>query len=226
MLRVALTGGVGSGKSAAAALFRSLGARVSQSDEVGRALMQPGEAVYEGIVRYFGRTVVAAEGVNGSLDRAALARIAFAEGRVEELNAIVHPAVIAAQARWMDSVAAEDACAVAIVESALVFETRYGAGGLATGDAPWRTRFDRIVVVAAATDMRRERYIRRVGGSALIAGADFDRRNAAQWTDEQRMAKTDFVLRNDGSLADLEADVERLYRVLKVEAVDASTTTM
>jgi dephospho-CoA kinase len=223
MLRVALTGGVGSGKSAAAAMFRSLGAYVSQSDEVGRALMQPGQAVFEGFVRHFGREVLAAD---GSLDRVALARIGFAEGRIEELNSIVHPAVIKAQAQWMDAVAVDDTDAIAIVESALVFETRYTADGLATGEAPWRTRFDRIIVVAAAQAVRRERYIHRTGGSESEATGDFDRRCAAQWPDERRAALADFVLRNDGSLVELEAAVERLYQELKTESTDQTAAAM
>ena len=223
MLRVALTGGVGSGKSAAAAMFRALGAEVSQSDEVGRALMQPGQGGYENIVRHFGPPVVAAE---GALDRAALARIGFAEGRIEELNGIVHPAVIRAQARWMDAVEAAHPAAVAIVESALVFETRYGEDGLATGEAPWRTRFDRIVVVVAPEDVRRERYIRRAGGSDSLAAEAFDRVCAAQWTDERRVSLADFVLRNDGSHGELRTAVERLYQELKRESSDRDAEAM
>lgn len=223
MLRVALTGGVGSGKSTAADLFRALGAKVSQSDEIGRTLMQPGHAVYEGLVRHFGPGVVAAD---GTLDRAALAQIGFAEGRIEELNAIVHPAVIRAQAQWMDEVAAADPAAVAIVESALVFETRYTADGPAGDDAPWRTRFDRIVVVTAPVEVRRERYIHRVRGSEQRALEDFERRAAAQWSDEQRIGMADFVLRNEGLLAELELAVERIYRDLKQESVDRAAASM
>ncbi len=88
MLRVGLTGGLGSGKSTAAKLFAAHGAHVLQSDAIGRELMQPGQAVYAAIVQHFGPGVVLPD---GRLDRAALAQIAFAEGRVEELNAIVHP---------------------------------------------------------------------------------------------------------------------------------------
>ena len=95
MLRVGLTGGLGSGKSTAARLFAALGAHVLQSDAIGRELMEPGQAVYAAIAAHFGDGVVLAD---GRLDRGKLARIAFADGRVEELNAIVHPAVIAREA--------------------------------------------------------------------------------------------------------------------------------
>ena len=220
MLRVALTGGVGSGKSAAAAHFRTLGAQVSQSDEVGRALVQPGQAAFWEIVEHFGDLVIAAD---GSLDRAALARIAFDEGRVEEINAVVHPLVIAAQNAWTDSVAQQDPAAVAIVESALIFETRYTAQGAALdGDAPWRTRFDRIVVVTAPLELRRQRYIARLAGSTPegAVSADFDRRSAAQWTDERKAALADFVLVNDGSLQHLQDQVSSLYALLRQESCD------
>src|SRR5258708_22853823 len=95
MLRVGLTGGLGSGKSTAARLCAALGAHVLQSDMIGRELMEPGQAVYATIVDHFGNGVVQPD---GRLDRAALAKIAFDDGRVEELNAIIHPAVIARQA--------------------------------------------------------------------------------------------------------------------------------
>lgn len=231
MLRVALTGGVGSGKSAVVAMLRNLGAQVSQSDEVGRALMQPGQAVFDAIVMQFGPQVLSS---SGDLDRAVLARIAFADGRLEDLNAIVHPAVIAAQARWMDAVAVADPLAVAVVESALVFETKYeGEGQTAAsgGGLPWRSRFDRIVVVVAPEPLRRQRYIARVAGldpgrDTGKASEDFERRAAAQWSDDRKAALADAVLRNDGSLENLRDAVGRLYRTLLQESADRAVAAM
>src|SRR5580704_16586784 len=123
MLRVGLTGGLGSGKSTAARLFAAHGAHVLQSDAIGRELMEPGQAVYAAIVDHFGSSVVLSD---GRLDRAALAKIAFVDERVEELNAIVHPAVIARQAELSEAIFQHDPRAVVIVESALIFETNYG----------------------------------------------------------------------------------------------------
>lgn len=214
MLRVAVTGGAGSGKSAVAAMLRESGAYVSQSDEVGRALMQPGQAAYVAIVAHFGAGVV---GPDGALDRAALARIAFQEGRVEELNSIVHPLVITEQARWAAAVEATDPTAVAVVESALVFETRHAG----TDAAPWRTRFDRIAVVTAPLDVRRERWIAR-GGS----GEDFDRRCAAQWPDERKAALADAVIVNDGSMEQLRRQVDRLWAAWKAESDERAAESM
>ena len=119
MLRVGLTGGLGSGKSTVAQILKELGAEVIESDELGRALMEPGNATYDEIVRAFGAEVV---GADGRLNRPRLADLAFKANRVKELNAIVHPAVIEAQAEWMKQVFARDPVAVAVVVSALIFE--------------------------------------------------------------------------------------------------------
>ncbi len=216
MLRVGLTGGVGSGKSAVAAMLRACGAHVSCSDEIGRALMQPGEEVFARIVQHFGTGVLTSE---GELDRAMLARLAFDEGRAEELNGIVHPAVIAAQSRWMSAVAEVDVEAVAVVESALIFETKWNGDG---SSMPWRTRFDRIVAVTAPVEVRRARYVERLSGSMAedAAAGDFTRRSAAQWNDAQRSALADVVIANAGTLQDLCSAVERLYAVLRQESLD------
>src|SRR5580698_6773093 len=119
MLRVGLTGGLGSGKSTVAGYLRGLGVRVIEADDLGRALMEPGQAVYASIVATFGKDVVDAD---GWLNRARLAEMAFKGGRLNELNAIVHPAVIEEQRRWMEGVFGVDPAGLAVVESALIFE--------------------------------------------------------------------------------------------------------
>src|SRR5580698_3691706 len=110
MLRVGLTGGLGSGKSTVAGYLREMGAEVIEADALGRALMEPGQAVFDSIVQHFGRDVLTPD---GRLNRARLAELAFRDGRVQELNAIVHPPVIAAQKKWADEVEARDPHAVA-----------------------------------------------------------------------------------------------------------------
>src|ERR1035441_3664653 len=101
MLRVGLTGSLGSGKSTVAAILRDLGAHVIEADALGRQMMEPGQPVYSEIVSTFGPDVV---NPDGHLNRARLAEIAFKGGRLNDLNAIVHPAVIAAQLHWMEEV--------------------------------------------------------------------------------------------------------------------------
>lgn len=214
MLRVAVTGGVGSGKSVMTGMLRELGALTSQSDEVGRALMQPGQPAFHAIVEHFGAAVLDPDGL---LDRSELARIAFQDGRVEELNGIVHPLVIAEQARWMEAIAATQPDAIAVVESALVFETRHGG----SSDQPWRTRFDRVIVVTAPLHVRRERCIARG-----MSTEDFERRAAAQWSDERKAALADSVLVNDGPLPQFKEEVRRLWDALTSEAADRNAEAM
>src|ERR1039457_290911 len=154
MLRVGLTGGLGSGKSTVAAYLRELGAEVVEADVLGRQMMEPGQAVYATIVRAFGPEVVLPD---GHLDRGKLAEMAFKGGRLNELNGIVHPAVIAAQQLWMDQVFARNPAAVAVVESALIFEVERNARARGVHEgvlADWRRRIDRIVLITAPDDVK------------------------------------------------------------------------
>ena len=221
MLRVGLTGGLGSGKTTAARLFAALGAHVLQSDAIGRQLMEPGQAVYDAVVAHFGGFVVSAD---GTLDRAALARIAFAEGRVEELNSIVHPAVIARQAELSATIFGKDAAAVVMVESALIFETNYGETN-DSGRERWHSRFDRIILVTAPEEVKIARFVARSApegplseGQKTELEAEARRRLAQQISDERKSALSDYVLTNGGALTELEWQVDQLWPILKAAA--------
>jgi len=222
MLRVGLTGGLGSGKSTVAAMLRELGAEVIEADTLGRKLMEPGERVFDEIVRVFGREVV---GPDGKLNRARLAEMAFGEGRLQELNAIVHPATIALQKEWMDEVFRRNPKAVAVVESALIFEVARDARARGESDselAGWRQRFDRMIVVTAPDELKITRYVSRVNptleGRAAVE-ADARRRLAHQIPDAEKAAHADFVLDNSGDRAALKAQVDALWpRLLKQES--------
>lgn len=211
MLRAGLTGGLGSGKSAVAAMFRSLGAHVIEADAIGREMMSQGNAVYDEIVRHFGPEVVRAD---GSLDRRALADLAFRQNRLAELNRIVHPPVIAAQEQWAEAIAGNDPNAVAIVESALIFEADR------QGSAPgWRQRFDRVILVTAPIELRVARYANRMAAESGAASraeleAEARRRIAAQIPDDEKVALSDYVIRNEGSLEATRVQVERIYAEL------------
>lgn len=231
MLRVGLTGGLGSGKSTVAARLRELGAEVVEADNLGRALMEPGQAVYAEIVRVFGQEVVDS---GGQLNRAKLAELAFKGGRLDALNAIVHPAVIAAQKEWMNQVFARDPAAIAVVESALVFEVERDARARGESDgvlADWRRRFDRVIVVTAPDEMKIARYAARVSaakeasareGLALeartAAEADARARLARQIPDAEKAARADYVLENTGDVEALRAKVDALWARLKAES--------
>jgi dephospho-CoA kinase len=236
MLRVGLTGGLGSGKSTAARLFAALGAHVLQSDAIGRELMEPGQAVYAAIVNHFGSGVVQPD---ERLDRVTLAKIAFDDGRVEELNAIVHPAVIARQAELSEAIFQKDRRAIVMVESALIFETKYSetkhretkddeanyAGSQRAEQAHWHSRFDRIILVTAPEEVKIARFVARAAaGEAITAErrtkleAEARSRLAQQIPDERKSALCDYVLTNGGPLTELEWQVDQLWPILQAAA--------
>jgi len=217
MVRVGLTGGLGSGKSTVATILRSLGAEVVEADELGRALMEPGQPVYVEIVREFGPDVVRQD---GKLDRAKLADLAFRGGKLDDLNAIVHPAVIAAQGDWMREVFARDPKAVAVVESALIFEVERDARRRGESEGVlsyWRRRFDRVLVVTAPEDVRIARYVARISPSGWDekVAADARSRIARQLSDAIKVSRADYVLENTGDLANLRAQVEAVWKQLE-----------
>ena len=214
MLRVGLTGDLGSGKSTVSAMFAALGAVVFASDDIARAMMQPGRPVYTRIVDRFGNAVLAPD---ATLDRRVLARLAFADGRVEELNAIVHPAVLAEQARLLDELAQAQPHAIAIVESALIFTTRHGMAG-----QPWRERFDRLVLVRAPETVKIARFVSRLSGGRNLTPeeqgtveADARARLALQSGVNEAHAAECLILDNNGDLDELRAQVETVWATLR-----------
>jgi dephospho-CoA kinase len=212
MLRVGLTGGLGSGKTTVAAIFRALGAHVIEADTIGRKLMAPGQPAYNAIVERFGKQVVRPD---GTLDRPQLADLAFRQNRLAELNLVVHPPVISAQQQWADDIFGHDPNAIAIVESALIFEADR------QGSAPgWSQRFDRIILVTAPVELRIARYVDRLAqlpGAPSRAELESDARSriAAQIPDEEKIPLADFVLHNDGSLESTRRETERIFAELQ-----------
>ena len=225
MLRVGLTGDLGSGKSTVARMLAERGAVVLSSDEMARGMMQPGEAVYAAIVERFGGGVVAAD---GTLDRRKLAELAFdaSSPRVEELNAIVHPAVLAVQAEAIAKFAGTDR--IVVVESALIFS----AYGQTTKDLS--SRFDCVVLVAAEEEQKVFRFVERVAAGRLLSAeerrvleADARRRLALQRTEHRSTAHEGecLVVRNDRGVAELAAQVLIVWeQLVEREQRGASTS--
>jgi dephospho-CoA kinase len=189
VLRIGLTGGIGSGKSTVAALLAQRGAQVVDADRIAREVVEPGTPGLAAVVAEFGEGVLTAD---GALDRPALAARVFADPAARaRLDAVVHPLV---RARAADLVARAPADAVVVQDVPLLVET--GQAG----------SFDLVLVVETDVDTRVARLVDR-GLSAEDARA----RIASQATDEQRRAVADVVLRNDGDRAALAAEVERLW---------------
>ena len=210
MLKVGLTGGIASGKSVVGEMFVKLGAHVILADAIAHWLMQPGRPVHDEVVRRFGREVL---NPDGSINRSRLAEIAFGvtgcatPPRVKELNAIVHPAVVAHENEWMEDIGRRDLRAIAIVEAALIFEA-----GVAD-------RFDRLIVITCSPEQRVQRFAKRLGISVEAARAEVARRMAAQLPDEEKIKAADFVIDNSGSLDATEKQVDWVFASLRDEVV-------
>ena len=209
MLKVGLTGGIASGKSVVGEMLAALGAHLIQADHIAHELMQPGQAVYDEVVQHFGKAIL---NPDGSVNRPKLAEAAFGQPeqggatRVQELNQIVHPAVIRRQDEWMADMGRQDPRAIAVVEAALILEA--GAAD----------RFDRLIVVTCSEEQRVRRFAERLKIDAERARREVQRRMAAQLPDAVKITRADYVIDNAGSLDATQAQVQRLYPTLKAEA--------
>lgn len=191
MLTVGLTGGMGSGKSSVSARLREHGARVVDADAIAREVVAPGEPALAELAEAFGADVI---GADGTLDRALLARRAFAdEASRRRLNAITHPRIAARTAELFALVRPGE---VLVHDMPLLIEN-----GLA-GD------HDLVVVVHAPEETR----VRRLVESRGVDAADARRRIAAQIDDATRLAAADVVLDNSGTREGLVEQVDRLWR--------------
>jgi dephospho-CoA kinase len=192
MRTVGLTGGIGSGKSAVSRLLQERGAVVVDADLVAREVVALGTPGLAAVVDAFGHDVLQED---GTLDRPALGRRVFSDpAALARLNAITHP-LIAERTAQLFQHAVESGAAVLVHDIALLVE--HGLTG----------KYDAVVVVAASPETQLDRLVRLRGMSADEARA----RIAAQLPLEDKLAVATHVLRNDGPLEDLEAQVDRLW---------------
>jgi dephospho-CoA kinase len=211
MLKVGLTGGIASGKSVVGEMFVPLGAHLVHADRIAHELMLPGQPVYNEVVRHFGGGVL---NPDLSVNRAKLAEMAFGPGasstgpsRIQELNRIVHPAVIHSQDEWLEEMGRQDPKAVAMVEAALIVEA--GAA----------KHFDRLIVVAGGDEQRIARFAARQKLDLEAARKEVVRRMAAQLPEAEKIKAADFVIDNSGSLDRTREQVREVWEKLRAEAI-------
>ena len=189
-MAVAVTGGIGAGKSEALHAFARHGAAVISSDEIVHDLLRSDEDVRAAVRERFGDGVF---GPEGQIDRGRIADVVFADPeQLDWLERLLHPRVVAAYLRWRDDLASRpDPPAVCVTEVPLLYEVG--------GD----TRFDAVVVISAAPDVRVSRQVRPM--------QDRERRLLP---DEEKLSRADFAYVNDGSLEELDQFVSGVVEKL------------
>jgi dephospho-CoA kinase len=198
VLLVGLTGGIGSGKSTVARLLERRGAAVIDADQLARETMAKGTPGFERVVDAFGSDIITS---GGDLDRSALAARIFSDpAQKAALEAIVHPEVARRFGELVDGYRTSERIVVYVTP--LLVEL-----GLAPA-------FDVVVVVTASPHLR----ISRVASERGLQPDDVRGRMAAQATDDQRVEVADVLIDNDGSLAELEPQVGRLWNDLQARA--------
>jgi len=192
VIRIGLTGTIGAGKSTVGDLFESWGARRVDADALARQVVEPGQPALDEIRRAFGPAVIQP---GGSLDRAALRAIVFADaGALSRLESIIHPAVDRLRSALLERARAEGA-RVAVLEIPLLYEKDLS------------DEFDAVVVVDAPEDVRR----RRVCESRGLSAGEFEAMNAAQWPGQRKREAADHVIWNDDDLDRLEVETRQVW---------------
>jgi dephospho-CoA kinase len=198
-LRIGLTGGIGSGKTLVARLFKDSGAALVDADAIARDVVAPGGPAYDGIIAAFGPTVVRSD---GTLDRKALGERVFSDASARrQLNALTHPHIRRRMAEEAARLASTPGVEVIVLDIPLLLETTDGRDlGL-----------DGIIVVNADDDVRVGRLVARDG----LADADARRRLAAQMPLREKVARADWVIDNNGSPAHTREQVRILWETLR-----------
>jgi len=196
MLRVGLTGGIGSGKSTASNFFEAFGSFVINADEEAKKLMSSNETVQHELIAEFGTDIV---DVSGQINKAKLAKIAFQdEDHQQTLNSVIHPYIYDSIDNQFNRALKNGKFDIFIVDGALIFESGYDV------------HMDYIIVVTALLKNRIERAL----GRKTLSRDEILKRINLQWSEEEKVNLADFVIHNDGSEEDLKNNVKSLIEKL------------
>ena len=196
MLKIGLTGGIGTGKSSVSTLFKEWGAYIFDADVVAKDIINNNDTAQSELIAEFGTDVL---GADNKIDKKKLARIAFSdEDHQLRLNIIIHPYVFNEIDATFDKVLADGNHEVFVVDAALIYES--GAD----------THMDYVIVVTSHLKIRTERVMTR-GGLTLD---EFLQRVELQWPDEDKVHMADFVIHNNGAEEQLAAEAKKIYNRL------------
>jgi len=204
MLRVALTGGIATGKTYCLARLAALGAPVIDADRLARDAVAPGTTGLAAVTARFGSEVLEPD---GALDRARLAAIVFADPDARrDLERIIHPIVYRGISDWTAGLASAGR-PLAVADVPLLYETGHDRD------------FDRVVVAACPPDLQ----VRRLAGRDGLAEPEARRRLAAQWPIERKRASADYVIDTGGTLEATDRQVEDVWAALQRDAADRTS---
>ena len=196
MLRVGLTGGIGSGKSTASNFFELFGSFVINADEEAKKILSSNETVQHELISEFGTDII---DVSGEISKAKLARVAFQDQEQQQrLNSVIHPYIYNSIDDHFNDVLKDGKFDIFIVDGALIFESGYDV------------HMDYIVVVTALLKNRMERALAR----QTLSREEILKRIELQWPEEEKVNLADFVIHNDGSEEDLKNNVKILIEKL------------
>ena len=203
MITIGLTGGIASGKSLVAELFRRLGAAVIDADSIAREVVEPGTAGWQSVVAEFGQDILAPD---STIDRAKLGRIIFSDReRRNTLNAILHPLIINTVRERVAALGRQYPEALVVTDIPLLIEC-----GL-------QHEFDAVIVVWSPVELQRKRLMERDGLSAAEAQQRID----AQMALNEKQAHATYVIKNDGSEKQTEEQVKKIFLTIKQQAINA-----
>lgn len=196
MLKIGLTGGIGSGKSSVSALLKEWGTYIFDADTVAKDILANNETAQSEIIAEFGTDIL---GIDGKIDKKKLSRIAFQdEDHQLRLNTIIHPYIFREIDSEYDRILAKGKHDAFIVDAALIYES--GAD----------THMDYIIVVTSHLKLRTERVL-NLGN---LSRDEFFKRMELQWPDETKVHMADFVIHNNGTPKDLEKETKIVFKKL------------
>jgi dephospho-CoA kinase len=196
MLRVGLTGGIGSGKSTASKFFESFGSFVINADEEAKNLLSSSDTVQHELISEFGTDII---DVSGQINKTKLARVAFQdEEHQQRLNSVIHPYIYNTIDDQFNQILNEGKFDIFVVDGALIFESGYDV------------HMDYIIVVTALLKNRMERALAR----ETLSREEILKRIDLQWPEEEKVNLADFVIHNDGSENELKKNVKNLIKKL------------
>ena len=196
MLRVALTGGIGTGKSYASKILNELGAFIFDADKEAKNILKNNETIQSELIAEFGTDIMSGD---EKIDNNKLARIAFQDQDHQlRLNSIIHPYVFQEIDKYFDDVLEKSAHDIFVVDAALIYES--GAD----------THMDYVIVITALLKVRMERALQR----ETLTRDEILKRMDLQWPEEEKIALADFVIHNDSTEEEFRDSITDIYNQL------------